>query len=161
MSVLISDNADAVLLVARSIAVSLSHEYVGTEHVLMSLILTDIEGFGEWLTGHGITQDAFAKQLSPNPRPDPRKMYGLPLSPALTRVLSDTLTESTIPGEPNITVRTLIRALLRTHVNTKPVGGFGRPLASSEMIHKMLDELEVIEQGAVSEYIRRINMVEE
>ena len=158
MSLIISANADAVLAVARSQAIRFGHEFISCDHVLLAILLSNLGGFAPWLEEQGLTLNDLELRLLAIPRPEPRPLHGMPLSPALAQILSGIL-GSGMNLEPRITIRRLLRGILRRARDDWPAGLSCESLIAAgrarEDLDRSLAALDTMEDTAIREMIER------
>jgi ATP-dependent Clp protease ATP-binding subunit ClpC len=115
MNVSLTDNARKVLDQAQLEARQLNQEFVGTEHVLLSLLHVSGTQAARILRQQHVDRDALRSQLlSVMPFSDitPVVTGNLPLSPKVQRVLNSALVMSRSLREPKLSTRVLLLALM-------------------------------------------------
>jgi hypothetical protein len=163
MSLIISANADAVLAVARSQAIRFGHEFVSRDHVLFAILLSNLGGFMPWLEDRGLALNAVELRLLAIPRPEPRRHYGLMLSPVLREILSEIIysrgVSMAFPDEPLITTRRLLAGLLCRAKADWPGGLPSQVMITAgktiEDLEAAIAELKSMEEKEVQEKVER------
>src|SRR5262245_38239830 len=109
-----SDGARRAIVASQEASRSLGHRYIGTEHLLLGLIVTGGDVAGEFLAAQGITDErarAALTQIVPADDPAAPPAH-LPFTPRSKAVLELSLRESLARDERMIGSGHLLAALL-------------------------------------------------
>jgi ATP-dependent Clp protease ATP-binding subunit ClpC len=109
-----TDRARRVIVLAQEASRSLSHNYIGVEHLLLAL-MQEGEGLaGQALTRHGMTHAALLAQVAENSPPGNTPVTGhVPFTPKAKKIMELALREALQLGHNYIGTEHLLLAILR------------------------------------------------
>jgi ATP-dependent Clp protease ATP-binding subunit ClpC len=112
----LTDRARRVVVLAREEAGVLSHDHVGTEHILIALIREDGGVAAQVLKSLGITEEAARQQveeITGRGQADPQPGQHIPMTPRAKKVLQLSLREAIALGHGYIGTEHILLGLVR------------------------------------------------
>jgi ATP-dependent Clp protease ATP-binding subunit ClpC len=108
-----TDKARRIVVVSQEEARLLDHDYIGTEHLLLGLLLVDDLG-GHLLAGRGLTHEEARARVEAGSQPRHREPHGhIPFTPRAKKALEMALREAVALGDHFIGSEHLLLGLLK------------------------------------------------